>query len=47
MFKLYDAFAAVDSNKHPYSISFERHTETANMHAEPQFVCDRPLCLYR
>lgn len=33
MFKLYDAFTAIDNNKQPYSVSFERHTETANLHA--------------
>lgn len=33
MFEIYDNFTAFDDNKIPYTVSCERHTETANLHA--------------
>uniref|UniRef100_UPI00405672ED hypothetical protein n=1 Tax=Agathobacter sp. TaxID=2021311 RepID=UPI00405672ED len=39
MFKLRDDFKTCDANKQPYSFSVERHTETANLHAEVKGDC--------
>ncbi len=33
MFRLYDEFRSFDENRQPYSLTAERHTETANLHA--------------